>query len=378
MKSVLVIFSILIIFCGCSTNHLGNNENHYGQDEDTSIDNITPTNSISLLESLDITDVICLEPLNDDTIYIIGAKRDSAFPQREVVFAVCNIENQETVVLHREFTSIDGYENACVYLNEDGYVEFFTGQQIITVSENKAIKFELIASGQKEVFVDLSTGDYATIDTNNNLYFCSNGNTQKIYESEKKADSSGNLYTYIPYSVQYKNQKLLFGIAKNSSMNYKNIVISDDNGNIISDTGKLEIKADHIFFYWTDSGFVTIETSNYLPDGTEKEMTFFTEYNNEGKIISEKVISGTYLDGQGKMYDGSSFYAYAFKNGSDFGVAIYDFYDETAYQIEIVEGYVISPTITPSGNKVIWANNGSVFFEDINNIKSNTIIENIK
>ena len=84
------------------------------------------------------------------------------------------------------------------------------------------------------------------------------------------------------------------------------------------------------------------------------------------------------MDGQEKMFDGCSLYAYAYAIGSDSGVAVYDFYNKTAYRIKAADGYIISPTVTPSGKRVVWANGGAVFFEDINDLEAKEIIEAVK
>lgn len=383
---------LFILMAGCSP-EIENNELDVDIDSPVEIydnedvvpdkEQNTPQSSkegINILEAMDITNIIKLIPLNDNEIYIIGAKKDDSFEQREIVYGVLSLEDKKTEVFHREFTSIDGAHNAAVQMNNDGLTEFFTGQKILILDGYNLIDSKPIAIEKKESFVDLKQKKIVAIEHEDLVLYLRSFDEEQIviYKPEEYMDEKGKEHILFPFSPRIYEDRIIYGIAEDDTMRYKKIIVSDFTGNVLCEMDELENRSDNIFFYFKESDFVTIETSDYLPDGTEKEMTFFTEYNSKGEIISEKVVSGIYLDGQGKMYDGCALYAYAFKNGSDFGVAIYDFYDETAYQIEIVEGYVISPTITPSGNKVIWANNGSVFFEDINNIKSNTIIENIK
>lgn len=395
-KTACLILCLLFVFItGCSPesrlNYSSDKDNFHSESSENKDNGSLSTeqsviqganNGTDVLKAMDITNIIKLVPLNDNEIYIIGAKRDDAFEQREIVYGALSLEEKKATVFHREFISIDGAENSAVQINNDGLTEFFTGQKILILDGYNLIDIQPVAVGKKESFVDLKQKELAVIENENLVLYLKSldesDEKQTVICEPEKYNKNGKESTLFPFSPKIYEDKIIYGIAEDDTMYYKKIVISDFGGGIISETGDLEVKADHIFFYFKEDGFITIETADSLPDGTEKEVTFFTEYSNNGKSISEQAVSGIYLDGQGKMYDGCSLYAYAYSNDSDSGIAVYDFYKKAAYKIRAAEGYVISPTVTPSGKRIVWAHNGMIFFEDINNTEERESIENIK
>lgn len=389
MKKIICLFLCLlfVFITGCSPKAEHNSSESIKESTSSNTEqNIAESTDggFYISEALDITNIIRLIPLNEREIYVIGAKRDKAFEQREIVYGVLNIEEKESAVLHREFTSVDGAENSAVQINSDGLTEFFTGQKILVFDGYNLVDTQPVAVDKKESFVDLKQKKLAVIENESLILYLKSlaeGDEKQtaIYKPEKR-ETDGKEYILFPFSPKIKiyENRIIYGVAEDNTMNYKKIVVSDFDGKVIGEIGDLEIRADNIFFYFSENGFVTVETSDHLTDGTEKEVTFFAEYSEEGKIISEQTINGVLLDGQEKMFDGCSLYAYAYAIGSDSGVAVYDFYNKTAYRIKAADGYVISPTVTPSGKRVVWANGGAVFFEDINDLEAKEIIEAVK
>lgn len=370
MKQISIIL-FLIILCGCSSKGTQPSTSEMLPPSPTSSSEISEV-KIELLDAIDATNLSYLEPLDDNTVFIIGAKRDKSLPKRELIYAVCFLDTGKVSVLHREIISINWADNMDVYTDEMGKIKLFTGQQILTIDNFNVENIKKVVDQQYEVFVDLKNDKMVFTDgVPPSLYYSTIGedNRTLIFES-KEVEFEGKNADIFPYSPQLNKNgdKILYGTTIDDTSHYQSVAISSVDGSMLAETDQLPINADYLDMLWYKDGFITIEVAeNYNNSPTGLAM-LLTEYNSDAEEVNKMVLHGISLgqNYQRKIYANNSLFAFSYKTDSTNGLALWNVATWKIYYVRNVEGYVLSPTVTPDGSKLLWFNNGFLYADKIN------------
>lgn len=360
---------ISLLICGCS---LRQNSTFSGTIESSSAELIAPSTTeqsaikIELFEAMDVTNIEYIEPYDENTVYLIGAKRDKSLPSRELVYALCTLDTGEVSVLHREIIPIDWAYNMAVYRTENENIKLFTGQQILSIDDKKVVHVERPVKEQHyEAFVDLETNQMVyTEGEPPSLFYSAVGSDDNIliFEAER-VEIDGNEASLFPYCPRLNRtgDKILYGTALDDTSQYQTVAIRSIDGKLISETEKLDIKADFLDMLWYNDGFITLELTDSYETSPTGLATIFTKYDEMSKEISESVLYGMALSCQRKFYANTPMYAFAYKTDKANGIALWDTSSNQAYYVQDVDGHVLIPTVTPSGSKILWSNHGYLF-----------------
>lgn len=331
--------------------------------------------SVNLLTEIDATGIEYIEP-TQDSIYIIGVKRDKSLPQRELIYAVYDLNTNSIDVIHRDYSPIDGAHNMSVYHNEHGETSIFTGQKILTTKDSDLIsELEIPEKYKREVFVDMKHDQLVYVDENDlNLYLHAvdhaESQPKKIYESSHTMDEDGNEHILFPYNPRfnYQGDKVLFGIAEDDTSSYQKVMIYDIPSGEIVQTDDLTIYADFLDFLWYNDGFITLEITDYLGESLPTGGTIFTQYDAEGKLLKRTVLDCMALSCQRKFYSDTGLYAFGYRKNDSGGLAIYDIDKKDIYSIHQSDDHIVSPTVSNDGKKVLWVENGTLHINAISSL----------
>lgn len=368
MKKTMITLSIffIIFIVGCSTN-----VNPPEHNSSVTIPELPMSISkIELLEVMDATNLLYIEPLDENTVYTIGSKRDKSLPALELVYGVCSLDTGNVSVLHREIISTDWAENMNVFADESGEIKLFTGQQILTVDNSKVTDIKNVVDDQSEVSVHLGDNKMVFIeDTPPSLYYGvlgSNDNKILIFES-KEVEIENQKTVLFPFGPQLNNagDKILYGTALHDASLYQAVVISSIDGEQLAKTEQLPINSDYLHMLWYKDGFITLEQTDSYEHSPTGLATIFTKYNENAEEQNRIVLNGNSLAFQRKFYPNTTLFAFSYKTESTNGLALWDASTEQAYYVCDIDGRVLSPTVSPNGKRILWFNNGCLYFENI-------------
>ena len=339
---------------------------------------------IDLLGQMDATNIEYIEPAGN-AVYIIGVKRDKSQPQRELIYAVCDLDTQRVDVIARDYASIDGAHNMSVYEAAPGKSLLFTGQKILTLQDNKLISSEELEEQYKrEAFLDLQHHQMVYVDESDlNLYLRRMDNDTLpivIYKSSRVVDDDGNEHTLYPYNprIHREGNKVLFGIAQDDTSSYQNVAVYDINTGAIYKTENLPIYADFLDFLWYPDHFITLEITDSLEGSPPGVGTIFTQYDAVGNFIKRTVLNCMALSCQRKIYPDNTLYAFGYSQNDKGGLALYDIEKNEVSSIYQSENYMVSPTVSPDGKKVLWVENGTLYVKEVASLIDSLSIEIIK
>lgn len=347
----------IIMLTGCSEQSVSQNQEMSEPSDSAMIE-------IDLLEAMDATNIEYLEPIDEDTVYLIAAKRDKSLPQRELVYGVCNLNDKSVSVIHRAFVPIDWAYNISV-ARQGQTVDMFTGQQSLVIEDGVLVSAENVSEGKYEVYVDLKNDKMVyTEGQPPSLFFSdvSGGGAVQIDTYQEIKDKEGKDAVLYPYNPKLQEGKILYGVTKDDTSLYQTVRIADTTGTILAETSQLKIRADYLDLLWNGNGFMTLESTDVYEKSLNGMATVIVQYDSLAKELTETAFEGMAISCQRKIYPGSPLYAFGYQNNDIKGVAVYNIPLNQAYFIQSVEGHVISPTTTPSGSRIIWAANGAIHF----------------
>jgi len=328
---------------------------------------------IDLLEPMDATNIEYIEP-NGNTVYIIGAKRDKSKPQRERIVAVYDLNKGSVTVLSRDDSPVDYAYNLSVHHSDDGTDTVFTGSEIFTVKDSEILSIQEIGDEYaREPFADLENNRMVYVgqeDLAVYLHFFDDADGAqdiKIYESSVLANEDGTKSFFFPYSPKFddRGDKILFGTAKDDVALYQNMVICDTDGEILAQTDALPIQADFLDFFWYHDGFFTLEITDAFDGSPSGNATIFTRYDAEGRQTRKTIFECVALSCQRKVYPDTDLYAFGYDKDGATGLALYDMEQDRVSSVYETENYIVSPTVSPDGERVLWVENGVLHVRDV-------------
>jgi len=359
-KWMMLIVCLAVMFAACGSN--------------PSPEEPKPTDlQIDLLEAMDATGIECIEP-NGTSVYIIGVKRDKNKPQRERIVAVYDLNKGGVTVLSRDDSPVDYAYNLSAYHSNDGMDTVFTGSEIFTVKDSEILSIQEIGDEYaREPFVDLKNNRMMYVGQDDlAVYlhdFDDTDGTQdkKIYEASVLANEDGTEKILFPYNPKFSDQgdKILFGTAIGEAGSYQNVVICDTDGEILAQTDTLPIQADFLDFLWYRDGFFTLEITDAFDGSPSGNATIFTRYDAEGRQTGRMVFECIALSCQRKVYPDTDLYAFGYDKDGATGLALYDIGQDRVSSVYETENYIVSPTVSPDGERVLWVENGVLHIRDV-------------
>lgn len=369
-KLLLLVIIVSAIFTACSSGtpytESSVSDSPYKQSDTTDF-------QIDLLSEIDATGIEYIEP-NGDFVYIIGVKREKSQPQRELIYAVYDLSKNHIHVLHRDLSSIDGAHNMSVYQNSFNEISIFTGQNILKAQDNQLISIqELDKKFKREAFLDIKNNQMVYINESDlNLYLRRidedvNAQPRKLYSSSRIVDEDGIEHILFPYNPRLNNQgdKVLFGVAKDDTNSYQNVMIYDIYEEETAQTENLPINADFLDFLWYEDSFITLEITDSLDGSPSSVGTIFTQYDSSGKYMKKTVLDVMALSCQRKLYPDVGIYVFGYSKNDKGGLALYDIEKNEAYTIYQSDNYIVSPTVSPDGEKILWVENGTLHIKGV-------------
>lgn len=351
-----------IVLAGCSLEN--------GINIDKSNDQLPETQEIVLLESLDATNLHYIEPYDENTAYIVASKKFEKTPEREMVYAVCSLDTGETNVLYRETISKDGAENIDVYASSDNEIKLFTGQQLLTLNGQDVVDIQTIINDEQGVSMNLEKGAMAYISQlpPSVFYKSVNDNNEKEIVKSEELEIDGETVTLYPYIVRLKESgdKLLYGTAIETAGLYQTIGICSTDGTLLAETEQLDINSDYLDILWCGDDFITIETTDSYTQSPTGFATILTRYNEKAEEIDRIILHGIAENYQREIFSGSSLFALTYRTDSSNGLILWNTSTGDVYYICDEDEYILSPTVTPNGSKLLWFHNGSLCVKTIN------------
>jgi len=326
---------------------------------------------IDLLEPMDATNIEYLEP-NGTSVYIIGVKRDKSKPQRERIVAVYDLNKGGVTVLSRDDSPTDNAHNLSVHHSDDGTDTVFTGSEIFTVKDSEILSIQEIGDEYaREPFADPGNNRMVYVGQDDlAVYlhdFDDGAQDIKIYEASALASGEETEKILFPYNPKFSDQgdKILFGTAIGEAGSYQNVVICDTDGEILAQTDTLPIEADFLDFFWYHDGFFTLEMTDAFDGSPSGNATIFTRYDAAGRQTGRTVFECVALSCQRKAYPDTDLYAFGYDKDGATGLALYDMEQDRISSVYETENYIISPTVSPDGERVLWAENGVLHVRDV-------------
>ncbi|HNW04075.1 MAG TPA: hypothetical protein PKI76_01655 [Oscillospiraceae bacterium] len=371
-KLLLAAFAVTIAFTACST--------------DTSRPESPKTDlQINLVEQMDATGIEYMEP-HGNRVYIIGAKRDKSKPQRELIYAICDLDTEKVEVIYRDFSPIDGAWNMSVYQDDTGKDTVFTGQKILTAKDAKLLSSQdLNEEYKREAYLDLANNQIVFVGEDDlNLYFRALNDSDDIqsriiYASSTITDENGDARTLFPYHPKFNDRgdKILFGVAIDEASFYQNVILCDTGGEILAQTDTLPIYADFLDFLWYHDGFFTLEITDAFDGTPSGHATIFTRYDAECRQTGRTVLECVALSCQRRVYPDTDLYAFGYEKDGVTGLALYDIGQDRVSSVYETENYIVSPTVSPDGERVLWVENGMLIVKDVASLVDSQAIDMI-
>lgn len=360
---VCIIFTISLIGCSFKDNLA------VEQNNGLSTSALFVQEKIPLLKTMDATSLRCIEPYDKNIIYLTASKKDGKQMGQEFVYATYSLSTKEIIPIHREVVSSDGIKNTDVYQVSEHKTKFFTGQQLFTLENNKVININNITGDKYSVSVNLQNDTMVYIDKEPPSIFYKSINDKNGNEiiKSKEIEAEGKKSILFPYLAQLNKEgnKIIYGKAIDSAGLYQTVCICSTDGTLLAETNQLDINADYLDVLWYDDGFITIETTDCYISSPTGLATILTKYNENAEETNRTVLHGVASNYQREFFPNMPLFAFSYQTDSTNGLAIWDAETGSAYYVCDMDGYNLSPTITPEGEKLLWLNDDSLYVENI-------------
>ncbi|MEG0943714.1 MAG: hypothetical protein RSF86_08790 [Angelakisella sp.] len=328
---------------------------------------------ISLSKEMDISDIDFIVPCNSNTVYILGRKKgqELAKDENELVLAVYNIETAVVHVLYRGPYRTNNIENMAVYRDEDGIDTVFTGQKMFVVNNGKLVSMSNWEKKcQREAFVNLKHKKMVYVDSETlDMYYfdMETEDNTLIYEAEAFASMEESRAALYPYNVRLSgdSNKILYQTARGNAMFYEHVITTSPTGKNLSKTDLLPVKGLYLNAVWYEDGFITIETTDQSNSAPLGMATFFTQYDSMGKVKSSLSVECLITAMQPKFYENNPWLAFEHQTDETKILSLYNAIEEKIYNVHKSDNYFVSPTVTPNGKRVLWAENEKLCYMEV-------------
>ncbi len=311
---------------------------------------------------------------DENSFYLYGFDREK---QREGNFlatlARYDTTTQGLTVIFQDYASTDYTERMSVDKINETTELIFTGQAVCQVENGRMTDYMPLS---KELLRDpafnaaTKTIAYATQDT---LELClfevTSSQSVSIYQPPLDENGSVAGMTSLP-ALSADGQAVLFQKTGLTASLFQSLTACDRAGKVLLETSPLERLSDSLYHAWLKDGFYTMQATDSSADTDTGNASYITRYDATGKQTDTWMLECC-IDTQQISSPRNTTISYTIiwtdlSEGIRTGIGVLDFSTGSATRQYTATGTVHAQDLSPSGKKLAWIEDTSVFEGAVN------------